>query len=67
VHGDTGELLQLPKGGAVSKYFHGKSYPEPWSVMAFAELFYLDQEQRTALAEHYAYKSSYTVGRPTTG
>ena len=59
VRGDTSKALQLPRGGAVSKYFLGNSYPAPWWVMAFADLFDLNQEQRQELAERYAYKSSY--------
>ncbi len=54
---DTQERpLQLPKGGAVSKYFRGASYPEPWWIKAFADLFDLDEEQRRELAQCYAYR-----------
>jgi len=47
---------QLPKGGAVSKYYRGQSFPEPWWIMAFADLFDLDEEQRRELAQCYAYR-----------
>jgi hypothetical protein len=57
--GESGEPRQLPRGGAVSKYFLGRSYPPPWWVMAFADLFDLNKEQRQELAERYAYKASY--------
>lgn len=56
VDGTIGKPLQLPRGGAVSRYFLGRSYPQPWWVKAFAELFDLNQEERQASAEHYAYK-----------
>lgn len=51
-----GRPRELPKGGAVSKYYRGISFPEPWWIMAFADLFDLDHQQRRELAEHYAYR-----------
>ncbi len=53
----SGKPIKLPKGGAVSKYFLGRSTPEPWWVNAFADSFDLDEDQRDGLADHYAYKS----------
>ena len=51
-----GRPRTLPKGGAVSKYYLGRSFPEPWWIMAFADLFDLDARQREELADHYAYR-----------
>lgn len=51
-----GEPRELPKGGAVSKYYRGVSFPEPWWIMAYADLFDLTPEQREELADHYAYR-----------
>lgn len=51
-----GRPRELPKGGAVSKYYRGLSFPEPWWIMAFADLFDLTPEQRKELADHYAYR-----------
>ncbi len=51
-----GEPRTLPGGGAASKHYRGESYPEPWWISAFAELFDLSHEQREGLADHYAYR-----------
>jgi len=54
---NTNKPRKLTKGGAVSKYFLGDSNPPSWWVLAFADLFNLDEEQREELAIRYAYKA----------